>query len=304
MTKQTHKERIAEVAAKQAGMICSGQLRWLGIAASTIGGWERDGYLKHTVPSVFSVGHCAPSWEADLWAAVLYAGPGAMLSHGTAARWLGLIDFAPSKIHVTTPRQKRSLQGIKVHGRRPGLKRYFHKGLPVTSIPVTMVNLAATSDPRAVHRALGQLDFQRLLDVDSLLATCGRGRQGALALREAIEAYDPRLKYANGRLEEAFYALCERRGLPLPRLNLYVHNIKCDAYWPDQGLVVELDGKDGHSSPAQQRRDRRNDMALRGHGLTVLRYDWHLVRQQPAEVCRDVLLMLERLIAERRGKAP
>jgi very-short-patch-repair endonuclease len=234
---------------------------------------------------------------------VLYAGPGAMLSHGSAARWRGLIDFAPAQIHLTTPRQKRSLKGIKVFARRPERERELHKGLPVTSIPRMLIDLAATADSRAVHRALGQLDFQNLLDVDSLLAACGRGREGAAALRQAIEEYDPRAKYTNRRLEEDFYALCVRRGLPLPLLNFYVHDIKCDAYWADQGLVVELDGRDGHSSPAQQRRDRRNDMALRAHGLTVLRYDWDLVHKHPAEVCRDVLLMLERLIAERRGQA-
>jgi very-short-patch-repair endonuclease len=161
-----------------------------------------------------------------------------------------------------------------------------------------MVDLAATSGARAVHRALGQLDFQKLLDVDSLLAACGSGRRGATALREAIAAYDPRRKHSNGRLEEDFYALCQRRRLPLPLLNAYVHDIKCDAYWPDQGLVVELDGEDGHSSPAQRRRDRRNDMILRGHGLTVLRYDWDLVHEQATNVCNDVLLMLGRLVAK------
>jgi transposase len=226
-----------------------------------------------------------------------------MLSHGTAARWLGLIDFAPSKIHVTTPRQKDSHKGVKVHGRRTDLERHFHKGIPTTSIPVTMVNLAATMDSRAVHRALGQLDFQKLLDVDALLAACRHGRQGAAALREAIDGYDPRRKYANGRLEENFYSLCKARGLPLPLLNVYVHDIKCDAYWPQQGLVAELDSEFAHSSPAQRRRDRRNDMILRSYGLTVHRYDWDLVHEQPAEVCRDVLNALARLMAERRVRA-
>jgi hypothetical protein len=41
-------------------------------------------------------------------------------------------------------------------------------------------------------------------------------------------------------------------------------------------------------------------MVLRGHGLTVHRYDWDLVHEQPAAVCRDVLGALARLIAERR----
>ncbi len=294
---------MAVLAARQCGRVTVAQLHHLGVHPSMLARWVRGGYLLPVMPRVYAVGHAGMSWEASLWSAVLYAGPGAVLSHGTAARWLGLIDFAPVAIHVSTPRQRRSLQGIEVHGRRPGLRRQFHKGIPVTPVPATMIDLAATMEPRAVHRALGQLDFQQLLDIDALLAACGRGRQGAAALRCAIEEYEPRRKFANGRLEEEFYALCQRRGLPLPLLNAYVHEIKCDAYWPDQGLVAELDGRNGHSSPAQQQRDRRNDLVLRSHGLTVLRYDWALVHKQPADVCHDVLLMLERLIAERRGTA-
>jgi very-short-patch-repair endonuclease len=160
-----------------------------------------------------------------------------------------------------------------------------------------------------VNRALGQLDFQRLLDVEALLAACGNGRKGATALRAAIEDYDPRRKYANGPLEEdfldllqeqGFLELCRQRGLPLPVLNTYVHDVKCDAYWPAQGLVVELDSELAHFSPAQRRRDRRNDLRLRGHGLAVLRYDWDLVHANPEEVCADMLRMLERLLDERR----
>jgi len=61
---------------------------------------------------------------------------------------------------------------------------------------------------------------------NSLLQACGSGQRGSTRLREAIDAYEPRRKYANGHLEEDFLDLCERRGLPLPLLNPYVHDIK------------------------------------------------------------------------------
>jgi predicted transcriptional regulator of viral defense system len=191
MTYRRDKERVGRFAARQQGRVTLGQLRHLRVSASTAQGWEAQGYLERTLPGVFAVGHTAPAREADLWAAVLYAGPGATLSHRTAARWRGLIDYAPCNIEVSTPRKVRSLKGIKVHGRRTDLEREFHKGIPVTSIPVMMVDVAATSRPRVVHRALGQLDFQKLLDVDALLGACRRGREGAAALRRAIDAYDP-----------------------------------------------------------------------------------------------------------------
>lgn len=302
MTYRRTKERVGRFAAKQQGRITLEQLRQLGVSPSTVEGWLAQGYVERLLPCVYAVGHTAPSLDAALWAAVLYAGPGAMLSHRTAARWRSLIDYGPQVIEVSTPRRIRSLQGVKVFSRRQGLVREFHRGLPVTQIPVTMVDLAATTGPRAVHRALGQLDFQKLLDVDALLSACAYGRRGSTALRTAIEEYDPRRKHANGRLEEDFYDLCKRRALPLPLLNTYMHQIKCDAYWPQQGLVVELDGEPGHSSPAQRRRDRRNDMMLRRHGLTVLRYDWDLVHRQATEVCDDVLMTLRRLVAEQGAR--
>lgn len=292
-----HKKRLAELASKQHGRVAAGQLNWLGIARSTVRGWEEQGYLARVLPGVYAVGHVAPSRAADLWAAVLYAGPGGMLSHGTDAHWRGLIDYAPGVIQVSTPRQVRSLPGIRIYGRRTGLVRELHKEIPVTSVPQMMVDLAATSDARVVNRALGQLDFHKLLDVNALLRSCGRGQRGSTRLREAINAYEPRRKYANGHLEEDFLDLCRRRGLPLPLLNVHVHDIKVDAYWPLQRLVVELDSELNHSSPGQRRRDRRNDLKLRGHGLTVLRYDWDLVHEHAEEVHADVVASLERLVA-------
>jgi hypothetical protein len=270
------------------------QLLSLGVHASRIARWTRSGYLTLVLPRVYAVGHTAPSREADLWAAVLYAGPGAALSHGTAAHWMGLVDYAPAEIHVSTPRKVKALPDLRVHARRSGLARDMRRGLPVTAIGVTMVDLAATGGRRAVDRALGQLDFQHLLDVRSLHAACGSGQPGSKLLREAIEDYEPKLKYANGASEEDFLALCRSRGLPLPLLNTYVYDIRVDAHWPSAGLVVELDSELNHSTPAQRRRDRRNDLTLRGHGLIVLRYDWELVHGSPTEVTEDVLRELER----------
>jgi very-short-patch-repair endonuclease len=80
--------------------------------------------------------------------------------------------------------------------------------------------------------------------------------------------------------------------VPLPRVNVRLHGILVDAYWPEQGVVVELDGKDNHSSPAQIRRDRANELTLRAHGLIVLRYDWDLVHTHPQAVRDDLMVTL------------
>lgn len=218
MDTQSRKEgAVAVVAGRQRGRITRAQLNRIRVTNDAVRRWTENGYLTRVLPKVYAVGHAAPSREANLWAAVLYAGPGAMLCHATNSHWRGLIDYAPRSIQVSSPRDVRSLPGIKVYGRRTGLVRELHKGIPVTTIPVMMVDLAATSSSRVVQRALGQL-----------------------------------------------------------------------AHW----------------SAAQRRRDRANDLTLRGHGLTVLRYDWNLVHERPAEVCADVLRELERLVQLRRARPP
>src|SRR5437016_4786346 len=104
-----NKAAVARVASRSWGRISWSQLLAVGVPDSTISEWVRDGYLHRRLPRVYAVGHPARSTESDLAEALLYAGPGAMLSHGTAAWWLGLLDNQPSQIHISTPRQRRSI---------------------------------------------------------------------------------------------------------------------------------------------------------------------------------------------------
>jgi hypothetical protein len=275
------------------------QFAHLGIARATVHGWVRSGYLREVAPRVYAVGHLAPSREADLWTALLYAGPGAALSHVTAAHWRELADFPGPVIHVSTPRACASLRGIAVHGRRSRLDREIVDGIPATSLAQTVLDVAAaTPDLVLVRKLLAEIEYQSgPLDADRLRVVCGRGRRGSVRLHQALDAYDPRLAHANGRLEFGFYVFCERRqrqGIPLPELNVTLHGIRVDAYFRAHALVVELDGDGNHRTPAQRRRDRRNELIQRAHGIEVVRYDWALVEEEPSLTEQDPLAALAR----------
>lgn len=280
---------MGHLSGRQGGRITRAQLKLLGLTDDAVHGWIKSGYLTRVLPKVYAVGHTAPSREADLWAAVLYAGPGAMLSHASAAHHRGLIIYPPAVIHVSTPREKiRSIRGvIKVHAERD-LAHAIHQGIPTTADAQTVLDLAATEDFKLVRRALAVLDFNDELDIRELEAICGRGRPGSRALRRGLEVHRPELAHTNGELEDAFLHLCERFGLPIPRCNVWMYGFPVDAYWPDHNLVVEVDGKDGHSKPAQIRKDRRKEITLRAHNLTVVRYDWDLVKHEPEAVYADL----------------
>jgi very-short-patch-repair endonuclease len=214
-----------------------------------------------------------------------------MLSHASAAHKRGLIIYAPSEIHVSTPRCKiRSLSGVvRVHADRE-LERDLRGGIPTTTNEQTVLDLAANPrDFALVRRALAVLDYRKELDLIGLDAICGKGRAGSRALRKALEVHQPELAHTNGKLEDAFLYLCERFGRQIPLFNRWMDGFPVDAYWPDQNLIAEVDGLGAHSEPAQLRKDRRKELTLREHGHTVVRYDWTLVKAASEQVAADLV---------------
>jgi predicted transcriptional regulator of viral defense system len=286
MSTENAKVRVAKVAGRQFGRIARWQLHKLGITESTIAMWLSQGYLHRRLPGVFAVGHPGTSYEAALAEALLYAGPGAMLSHETAASWRRLLDRRPSRIHVTTPRRCRSLRGIQVHQRR-ACERGRHNGLPTTTIPQTLLDLAATAPLYKVRHALANADYNDDLDLDAIDQTLGRGRPGGARLRQALERHRPELAATKSRLERMFLEICEQQGWPLPEVNHYIGEWQIDALWRDKQIAVELDGHGNHHSPAQLRRDRRKELDVRAAGFTPVRYCEEQLKAR-AEVVADL----------------
>ena len=64
--------------------------------------------------------------------------------------------------------------------------------------------------------------------------------------------------------------------------------MRIDAVWPEQRLAVELDGYEGHHTPAQMERDRRRELHARMQGYTVIRSTWSQVAHEPDLVVADL----------------
>ena len=290
---QLAKVRVAHVAKRQHNRIASHQLTRLGAGGSTVRDWMRAGYLHPRLRGVYAVGSPAHTTESDLFEAVLYAGPGAMLSHVTGAWWLGLIDHPSPAIHVSTPRRRTSPRGILVHKRRTRLDRITHNRIPTTTAAQALLDLAAMGELTLVRRALARLDYQHRFDPDALLAECGGGRRGSQALEWTIAHYDPRFAHTRSPLEDDWLICCEQLDIPKPDdVNVEICGIPVDACYHDAKLIIELDGIDNHQSPAQIRRDRRNELILRTAGWLVLRYTSDLIRDDAGTIRAEVLYHL------------
>ena len=287
MRNHSSKARLAAIAARQKGRVTWAQIRSLEVDRAVVSRWLADGYLHRRLPRVYAVGHAGTSYEASLTEALLYAGPGAMLSHATAAHWLGLLNERPRQIHVGTPRQTHSQPGITVHTRRLH-DRTWHNGLPTSTLPQLFLDLAATMPLPAVRLALARADYRGILQVPDIEAAVTPGRPGSARLRAALAEHQPKLAYTSSELERRWIELCEQAGFPIPETNERIAGWLADVVWHDVRLVVELDGYDNHRSPAQVRRDRRKELDIRAAGFGIVRYSGEQVFKRPHEVIADI----------------
>jgi very-short-patch-repair endonuclease len=120
----------------------------------------------------------------------------------------------------------------------------------------------------------------------------GSGAKRLTGPSEGSRHTSPGTRQTLSVLEDRFFELCERAGLPLPQVNASVGPMRVDALWPDRCVAVELDGGDAHGSWAQIKRDRQRELALRGTGLQVVRYTWEQITTRPDEVAADLWRLL------------
>lgn len=229
-------------------------------------------------------------------AAVLACGDGALLAHRAAA---SLHDLMPGPgtavIDVVAPR-RRSHRGIRSHlGGDTTLCGTVIDGIPVTSLPVTLLHVAATMPRRRAVAALEQAQRIGTLDatpIHALLEAC-EGHRGAAILAAALDALADDPPWLQSDTEERFRALLSDHHLPLPICNQLVEGELVDCLWPDRKLVVELDGYGYHSSRRAFDSDRRRDVVLTLAGFTVVRFTRSQVLQSPDAVMTAMRRLLE-----------
>ena len=244
-------------------------------------------------------------------AAILGSGPEAVLSHYSAAALWGIRPTSRTLIDVTVSHRSRSSASIRRHfSQVPSDERGMHLGIPVTSVPRTIFDLAATENADAVVSLLRESEFHNLWDRLSLWHLLNRypGKRGSRTVKFAIE----RLKEEpSGRkrtkLEERFAPFLRRHELPLPRFNDWIllgpKRYQVDCHWPGAGQIVELDGWQGHRTRTAFREDRARDRALRVAGYSVTRITWNQLDDEPEAIAGDLRALLKRSTSQRARPA-
>ena len=133
-------------AALQHGLLTWRQLRRSGVPSATIARWGRDGRLRRIQPRVYVVEGTPWSWEQELLAAVLSAGPPAKASHRAGSRMWGMVDDAPLEITVSRGRTPDLWAGVIVHQTSEPLQLFHRDRVPVVSPMQALLGLAAVAD--------------------------------------------------------------------------------------------------------------------------------------------------------------
>jgi hypothetical protein len=273
---------LAELAERQFGVVSLGQLRALGLGERGVRHRVRAGRLRRLHRGVYAVGHGALGREGRRLAAVLACGEGAVLSHRSAAAHWGLLASQAALIDVTAPATRAGVPGIRLHRSRflDAQDTTNHQGIPITSVPRTLLDLAATIRSDRLERALAQAQRLELYDhkaIESVIAR-SNGHRGTGALAKAISREDP--KWTRNDYEAWFLALVREAGLPEPMVNESLAapdhpRLDPDFCWPTHRLIVETDGWQTHRTRAAFEQDRRRDAALQADGWRVVRFTWH-----------------------------
>jgi hypothetical protein len=279
---------ISRLAQRQHGVVARGQLLGAGLTAKHVRGRIERGLLHPVHPGVYAVGHRRLMPRGRWLAAVLACGPGALLSHRSAAALHGLLHARLSSTDVTAPGSgRRAPSGICLHRTRclDPTDRTTIDAIPATSIPRTLLDLAEVVDRLTLKRAFEEADRLGLLHLRALdqVRARGRGRHGLAAFDAALAAHT-RPPDVRSELERRFLELCEREGIPPPAVNVLVADHVVDCLWPAERLVVELDGFAYHRTRAAHDRDHERDTALAIAGFHVLRFSWSQVCDRPETV--------------------
>jgi hypothetical protein len=283
---------------RQDSVVSRAQVLRAGLSRHAIGYRLRDGGpWRPLLPGVYLTLPRQPTWAQWETAAILYAGPQALITGPAALRFYefrqvpgqnGVVD-----ILVPARFQRASAGWVRVHrtwhmppmwAKGPSARRY---AFPARAVVDTARWLTDLREVRALvgdavqnrHCAIAQL-------ADELRA--GGTPNGALLRTVIAEVTDGTRSAPEAELRD----LIIKARMPLPLFNprLYAPSgdfIACpDAWWPDAGVAIEIDSRQWHMAPDDWERTMTRHSDLGQYGIVTLHVTPHQLRTDPGSFLR------------------
>jgi len=309
MPRTSSPEGLAELLEKQSSVVSRGQLLALGMSDRAMQyRVRRGGPWQVLLPGVYLAASGFPSMSQKELAAMLYAGPGSLITGPVALLHHSIrIGAAGEVIDVLVPadRQRLSTGFIRLHRTRR---------VPAEASSIGPIRLVLA--PRAVADTVQQLtDLREVRAVVADAVQLGRCTIGQLAEELRIGPIKGSAMFRSALSEVAdgirstaegdFRDVIRTARLPMPLFNpsLYDGDLflgKPDGWWPDAGVAGEVDSRAWHLSPDDWDRTRRRHDLMGAAGIIVLHFSPRELRREPAKVTELIKGALERGLSRPR----
>jgi very-short-patch-repair endonuclease len=275
---------LARLAATQHGHFTRVQAAALGVGERTVQRRKAAGLLREPQPGVYVWASQAPTFLGDCTAAVLSL-PRAAVAGRAAAALHGLDGFASAPVEVVLPRGGANRrQGVVLHrvGRWWPDQVVVARGLPVTSLPWTMIQLARILDRSRLEHAVDdamRLGMETSALRDLLARSATGSRQGATLLTTILDMPARSGVVPDSWFERLVEHVLAAHDLPEPvRQHRVMVNrrfvARVDLAYPVVRVAVEAQSHRYHGSASRQREDRRRFARLRDAGWEVVEWWW------------------------------
>jgi very-short-patch-repair endonuclease len=275
------------MAADESGVLNLAELRACGLSDGAIARRRRAGRLRLVHRGVYAVGHAGLTMYGRFLAAVKACGPGAALSHFSAAVLWRLLKWDEERpIDVTIPKHgPRAIPGIAIHRTRNPPQILRLDGIPVTTPARALADLSWMLPFDTYRRAVREGMALKRVTVNELLNEPTQSR----ALKQILaNGYTP----TRTQLEDAVHDLIIGHNFEPPDVNrpLMIDGttIVPDFRWPHQHLVIEADSREWHDNPITRQDDAYKQAILEAHGERILRVTWHQALAHPQQTAARI----------------
>lgn len=285
------------LAASRNGVITIAKLAELGVSRRTVhrrcapgGPWQR------LLPGVVLLGALPPTRRQLVEAALLFAGPGSMISGLEACRWHGMRNVpADHRIHVLVPHGRRAFSSTftVVERTRRIPQPVLRDGVPLA--PLTRAVLDACrriTKPAPVRALLTEAVQRHRVAPARLLSELNAGSQrGSAAPRAVLKDI---VDGARSVAEIDAMRVWERTGLPRPVWNAVLRDshgeyIATPDAWFEAGLAWEIDSYEFHFRREDYARTVNRNSRYAAAGVLVLQTLPNRLRSDPASVAAELI---------------
>jgi hypothetical protein len=286
---------------KQQQVIGRGQAMTCGMTRGTLRYKIRaDGPWQRLLPGTYLAATGAPTFTQREIAALIYAGDDSVITGAAALRHHRIRAPQTAVITVLVPNHRHvsSTDSVRIWRttrmpRTPLNDGPVRVALPARAVADTALALSSLRDVRAVVADAVQ---SRRCPIFLLADELQEGpRRGSALLRHVIGEVQDGIRSV---AEADFRDLLERARVPTPMFNARIlagdtFVAAADAWWQHAGVAAEVDSREWHLSPVDWERTMRRHAAMTAHGILVLHFTPTMIREEPANVVKQVMEALK-----------